>query len=153
QRGRGASEAARVGAIGAIVRSMTMSLDDFPHTGAMHYDDGVERVPAVAISTAGAERLSKMLGEGALQLHLELDCQTLDDAPSANVVGEIVGGDKRDEVVLIGGHLDNWDVGQGAHDDGSGCAHVLEAARLILAGGLRPRRTIRVVLFMNEENG
>jgi Zn-dependent M28 family amino/carboxypeptidase len=154
QRGHGASEAAKVGGVGAIVRSMTMSLDEFPHTGAMRYDDGVERVPTVAISTRGADALSAAIRERAdLELFLALDCQTLDDAPSANVVGEIVGSESPDEIVVIGAHLDAWDVGQGAHDDGAGCAHVLEAARLILASGLKPRRTIRVVLFMNEENG
>ncbi len=154
QRSAGAMRAARAGAVGAIVRSMTMRLDDSPHTGAMNYDANGPRIPAVAISTLGAERLSQRIAAGELfELELELDCRTLPDARSYNVVGEIVGREAPHEIVVVGGHLDAWDVGHGAHDDGAGCVHALEAARLILARGLRPRRTIRVVMFMNEENG
>lgn len=154
QRSAGAMRAARAGAVGAIVRSMTMRLDDSPHTGAMNYAADGPRIPAVAISTLGAERLSQRIAAGErFELELELDCRTLPDAPSHNVVGEIVGREAPHEIVVVGGHLDAWDVGHGAHDDGAGCVHALEAARLILARGLRPRRTIRVVLFMNEENG
>ena len=154
QRGQGASEAAKVGAIGALVRSMTMRDDDAPHTGSMGYAEGVERVPAVALGSRSATYLSGHLEQDPeVELRLELDCQTLEDVPSFNVVGEIVGRERPDEIVLLGAHLDAWDVGQGAHDDGAGCAHVLEAARLIREAGVVPRRTIRVVLFMNEENG
>lgn len=154
QRHWGAVEAGKVGAIGAIVRSMTMSHDDFAHTGGLAYDDNVPRVPAVAISSAGADLLSGLLKKNPdLQLHLELDCKWLEDAPSFNVVGDLVGSEKPDEIVVVGGHLDNWDVGQGAHDDGAGCMHALEAARIIHAHGKHPRRTIRVVFFINEENG
>jgi hypothetical protein len=155
QRGQGAIEAARVGAVGALVRSMTTLRDDSPHTGAMHYEEGVDKVPSVAVSTLGAEKLSGLLRDhpGRVRMRLRLDCRTLPDRPSANVVGEIRGREKPEEIVLIGGHLDAWDVGEGAHDDGSGCCQVLEAARLLLASGLRPRRTLRVVLFLNEENG
>jgi hypothetical protein len=154
QRSAGALRAGKLGAVGALVRSMTQRLDDSPHTGAMNYDEHSPRIPAAALSTLAAERLSAALAtDPALELRLELDCRTLPDAPSANVVGEIVGREAPQEIVLVGGHLDAWDVGHGAHDDGAGCVHALEAARLILARGLRPRRTIRVVLFMNEENG
>jgi Zn-dependent M28 family amino/carboxypeptidase len=154
QRGHGAVEAAKVGAIGAIVRSMTMSDDDFPHTGGMGYDDGVAKVPAVAVSTKGADQLSSMLKTDAdIKLTLNLDCKWLDDAPSFNVIGDVVGSEKPDEIVVVGGHLDNWDVGQGANDDGAGIVHSLEAARLINDLPRHPKRTIRVVFFINEENG
>jgi len=154
QRSRGAIEAAKVGGVAAIVRSMTTRLDDFPHTGAMGYEDGVERVPAVAVSTRGAEHLSAWLAEGRdFEARLELSCAWHEDAESFNVVGELRGSELPDEVVVVGGHLDCWDVGQGAHDDGAGCAQAFEVIRLLDALDLRPRRTIRAVMFMNEENG
>lgn len=154
QRSAGAARAAKVGAVAVVVRSMTMRLDDTPHTGAMNYDAEGTKIPAVAVSTLGAARLAQLLDAGQpIELELELACRQLPEEPSFNVVGEIVGRERPEEIVLVGGHLDAWDVGQGAHDDGSGCVHALEAARLILARGLRPRRTLRVVLFMNEENG
>jgi hypothetical protein len=155
QRSSGASEAAGVGALAALVRSMTGAQDDRPHTGAMSYAAGVERIPAAAVSTNASDRIRAWLAAGErVVLRLVLACRTLEDVPSHNVVGEVVGRERPDEVVLIGAHLDAWDVGQGAHDDGAGCAHVLEAARLLLATELgRPRRTVRCVLFMNEENG
>jgi hypothetical protein len=154
QRSRGAVEAAKAGALAAIVRSMTMRLDDFPHTGAMHYEEGVEQVPGVAVSTLGAERLSEQIARGGpVRVRLRLDCKTYPDAPSFNVVGELVGSEHPEQVLVVGGHLDAWDVGQGAHDDGAGCVQALEALRLIRAAGLKPRRTIRAVMFMNEENG
>ncbi len=155
QRSSGASEAASVGAVGALVRSMTHAADDQPHTGAMHYAEGVERVPGVAVSTNASDRVSAWLAAGErVVLRLALECRWHADVPSHNVVGDVVGRERPAEVVLIGAHLDAWDVGQGAHDDGAGCAHVLEAARLLLTSKLgRPRRTVRCVLFMNEENG
>ncbi|MBI5434788.1 MAG: M20/M25/M40 family metallo-hydrolase [Planctomycetes bacterium] len=154
QRGSGAIEAAKVGALGAIVRSMTLDLDDFPHTGAMRYDEKLPKVPGVAISTLAAEALSRELAGGkAVRLRLELSCETLPDVESANVVAEIRGREKPDEVVVIGAHLDAWDASPGAHDDGAGCAQVIEALRVLRALDLKPRRTIRAVLFMNEENG
>jgi Zn-dependent M28 family amino/carboxypeptidase len=153
QRSRGAIETAKLGGVGAIVRSMTMRIDDSPHTGMMNYAEGVTRVPSVAISTLGAERLSKLLKSGSATVTLKLDCQTHEDEPSANVIGELIGSELPEEVIVVGGHLDAWDVGQGAHDDGAGCVHALEAVRLIKALGLKPRRTLRVVMFMNEENG
>jgi hypothetical protein len=154
QRARGAVEGARHGAAAAIVRSMTLRLDDHPHTGAMRYEDGVERIPSAAVSTAGAERLAALLrAQKRVRVRLRLDCRASTDVPSHNVVGEIRGASRPEEIVLIGAHLDNWDVGQGAHDDGAGCAQVLEAMRLVRALGRKPARTLRAVLFMNEENG
>lgn len=154
QRSQGAIEAAKAGAVAAIVRSMTTLLDDAPHTGAMRYSDDVRRVPAAAISTLGAERLSRLIAdEGRVVLRLELSCETLADTDSHNVVGEIIGHEFPDEIVVVGGHLDAWDVGCGAHDDGAGICHSLEAMRLLRLVGFQPRRTIRCVLFMNEENG
>ncbi len=154
QRTRGAIEAARRGGVGAIVRSVTQRLDDHPHTGAMRYEEDLPRVPAVAISTRAAEELARRLAASERgRLRLELDCRTLEDASSANVVGEIAGREKPEEILLVGGHLDAWETGVGAHDDGAGCVQSIEAARLLLVCGLKPRRTIRVVLFANEENG
>ncbi len=154
QRSQGGVQASKAGAVGALVRSMTQARDDFPHTGAMSYEDGVEPVPAAAVSTLAADRLAALASAGEpVRLRLKMSCRTLEDADSANVVGELRGSELPEELVLIGAHLDAWDVGQGAHDDGSGCAQVLEAVRLLRANGIAPRRTIRVVLFMNEENG
>lgn len=153
QRSVGAVEAARRGSVGAVVRSMTTRLDDLPHTGAMRYEEGLQQVPGVAISTVGASQLSAALARGPVRVRLRLECRTLADAPSANVVGELVGRELPGEILLVGAHVDAWDVGVGAHDDGAGCAQAIEAVRLIAACGLRPRRTIRVVLFTNEENG
>lgn len=154
QRVWGAVEAAKAGGVAALVRSMITRLDDYPHTGMMNYVDTIPKVPAAAISTLGANLLSDLLKkEGKVTVHLKLTCQTLPDVESANVVGEIVGSEKPNEIVLVGGHLDSWDKGQGAHDDGAGCMHAVEALRLIKELGLKPKRTIRAVLFINEENG
>ncbi len=154
QRTRGAIEAARVGALALLIRSVTSATDDEPHTGAMAYDDAVPRIPAAALGVRSAERLARLASvPGGLRLRLELDCRILEDAPSHNVVGELVGREQAEEIVLVGAHLDAWDVSEGAHDDGAGCAQALEALRLLRALELRPRRTLRVVLYMNEENG
>ena len=153
QRSNGAIEAGRQGAVAAIVRSMTTAIDEHPHTGAMQYEEGTAQVPAAAIATADAEELARRLAQGPVTVNLRLGCQTLPDVEAANVVAEIRGAELPDEVVLIGGHLDGWDLGQGAHDDGAGCAQVVEAMRLLRVCGIRPKRTIRAVLFANEENG
>lgn len=154
QRSTGAIEAGKVGALAAVVRSMTTQIDDHPHTGAMRYDAEVPKVPAVAISTIGAETLAQRLAANPdLELSLELDCASGEEAPCANVIGELRGSTHPDEIVLIGGHLDAWDLGHGAHDDGAGVVHCLEAARLLRACGVAPARTLRVVLFANEEFG
>jgi Zn-dependent M28 family amino/carboxypeptidase len=120
----------------------------------MRYAEGVTKVPAAAISTAGADRLAALALSGrTVRIALALDCETREDVRSHNVVGEIKGSTFPDEIVLVGGHLDAWDVGQGAHDDGAGTVQTIEALRLVRSLGLRPKRTLRAVLFMNEENG
>src|SRR5512140_3650608 len=154
QRGGGAVHAAEVGAVAALVRSVTLAHDRVPHTGFMGYKDSVARVPAAAISTIDADTLSRALQRNPhLKLRLTLDCQRLPDVPSANVVGQVTGSEKPEEVVLVSGHLDCWDKGQGAHDDGSGCMQAIEAVRLLKEIGVHPKRTIRAVMFMNEESG
>lgn len=154
QRGQGAVEAAKAGALAAIVRSMTLRLDDVPHTGSMRYADGIARVPAAAVSTAGAERLAQLARtRPGARVKLELDCREFPDVTAHNVLAEIVGSEFPEQVIAIGGHLDCWDVGQGAHDDGAGCVQAMEALRLIQAAGLKPRRTLRCILWVNEENG
>ena len=150
----GASEAAKYGAIASITRSVTLALNDSPHTGAMGYDSTAAKIPACAISTIAAAELSESLKKDpTLKLFVKTSCKTLADEPSFSVVGEIKGSDKPEEIILVGGHLDSWDTGQGAHDDGTGVVQSIE----ILAGfkklGLKPKRTIRAVAFMNEENG
>jgi len=153
-RSGGAARAAAFGAVASITRSMTTRIDDHPHTGGMRYREGVAKIPAVALSTRATDRVSSWLAAGRrVVLRLELDCRTEDPVESANVIGEIIGRERPGEIVLVGGHLDSWDVGPGAHDDGAGCCHSLLAAATLKRLGLRPRRTIRVVLFMNEENG
>ena len=154
QRSRGPMEAGRCGAVAAFVRSMTTRMDDVPHTGATDYNDTVPKIPAAAVSTNDAERLSTLLRAGtSVTATLRLSCEILPDAESANVVGELTGTEKPNEIIVVGGHLDSWDKGQGAHDDGAGIVHAIEAAHLLKDLGLAPKRTIRVVLFINEENG
>lgn len=149
-----AMRAAKYGAKGVIVRSMTLALDDYPHTGAMGYSDTLPKIPACAISTMGAELLSKMLDKDRLlEAGFILNCRTLPDTLSHNVIGEIRGREFPDEIVLVGGHLDAWDIGDGAHDDGAGVVQSMEVLRIIKALGMQPKRTIRCVAFMNEENG
>jgi hypothetical protein len=154
QRGGGAIMASRAGGVAALVRSMTTRIDDSPHTGGMGYVDSVKKVPSAAISTRGAEYLSKLLAQGTpVRIQLKLSAQTLPDVESANVVGELRGTEKPNEVIVMGGHLDSWDIGFGAHDDGAGCIQSIEALRILKKLGLKPKRTIRAVMFMNEENG
>lgn len=154
QRGGGAIMAARVGAVAALVRSMTTRIDDSPHTGGMGYVDSVKKIPGVAISTRGAEYLSKILAKGTpVTIQLKLSAQTFPDVESANVVGELRGTEKPNEVIVVGGHLDSWDIGQGAQDDGAGIVQSIDALRILKKLGLKPKRTIRAVMFMNEENG
>lgn len=153
-RGGGASAAAKVGAIAALVRSVGPPGMRTPHTGGMRYEPGVPRIPTAAITTEDADRFARMAKRGQkIVLRLKMNARFLDDALSANVVGEIRGSEKPDEVVLLGGHIDSWDPGTGAMDDGDGCVVTWEALRILKNLGLRPRRTIRVVLFTNEENG
>lgn len=150
----GASRAARHGAVAALVRSVTTVSLQTPHTGAMSYDEAQPKIPVAAIPVEVAELLQRMNNRGDRPtLRLKMGAKFLPDAESANVVAEIKGSEKPDEIVLLSGHFDSWDVGQGAHDDGGGCIAAWEAVRLLKELGLRPRRTIRVVLYTNEENG
>lgn len=154
QRASGPVEAAKHGAIACLVRSMTTRLDDVPHTGSTRYELGIRRIPALAISTQAAEDLAALASSGtAPRVEIETTARNLGEVDSANVLGEIRGSSKPEEIVLIGAHLDAWDVGQGAHDDGAGVAQCLEAMRLLLESGFDTKRTIRCVLFANEENG
>ncbi|MEL4307681.1 M20/M25/M40 family metallo-hydrolase [Joostella sp. CR20] len=156
QRYSGAAEAAKYGAVGVIVRSMNLRLDDYPHTGSMSYGDlpASQRIPAAAVSTNGAELLSTMLNLNKdTKLYFRQTCKVFPDAQSYNVIGEITGSEFPNEIITVGGHLDSWDLGDGSHDDGAGCVQSMEVLRLIKQTGYKPKRTIRVVLFMNEENG
>lgn len=151
----GARWAAEYGAVAALVRSVTTRSLYTPHTGALNYGDATRRIPAAAITVEDAEWIARLTERGqrvVLRLSMEARLET-DSAPSANVIAELTGREKPHEIVVIGGHLDSWDVGQGAHDDGGGCVVAMEALTVLRKLGLRPRRTIRVVLFTNEENG
>jgi len=157
QRVHGAAVAANYGAVGAIVRSMTLRTDDIPHTGSTIYNrlnKGVEPIPAVAISTMDADLLSKIIEKDKeVDLYFRTNCQMLKPEESYNVIGEIKGSEFPDEIILVGGHLDSWDVGTGAHDDGAGCVHAMDVYNVLKQLNYKPKRTIRVVMFMNEENG
>jgi hypothetical protein len=150
----GPSRAARLGAVAALVRSVTPVSLQSPHTGALEYADGFPKIPAAAVTIEDALLIQRLVDAGGpVVAHLEMEAHMLPDADSANVIGEIPGRERPDEIVVIGGHLDSWDVGAGAQDDGSGCITALEAAHIIHALGLQPRRTLRVVFWTNEENG
>lgn len=153
QRGLGASRAARYGAVGVLVRSMTSRIDEFPHTGAMMYEDGVPQIPAMAISTLDAELLSSLLQKEVIRVYMRSGSRMLSPVLSYNVIGEIRGSEHPEEIILVGGHLDSWDIGQGAHDDGTGCVQAMQVLQTLRQLSYKPRRTIRCVLFMNEENG
>jgi hypothetical protein len=156
QRYAGAREAVKYGAVGVIVRSMSLRQDDLPHTGSMSYGDlpVEERIPSAAISTNDANLLSSMLSlQPDLKFYFKQNCQQLPDVESYNVIGEITGAEFPKEIIIVGGHLDSWDLGDGAHDDGAGVVQSMEVLRLFKETGIRPKRTLRVVLFMNEENG
>jgi carboxypeptidase Q len=153
-RGRGAIEAARLGAVFALVRSVGPTSLATPHTGAMRYDDAVPKIPAAAVDIETATQLARMAARGVRpRVRLKMEARFGAPAPSANVVGEWRGREWPDEVVVVGCHLDSWDVGTGAQDDGAGCVAAMEAGRVIASLPQRPRRTVRVVLFTNEENG
>jgi carboxypeptidase Q len=153
-RGGAASRAAKVGAVGVLIRSVGTSNARFPHTGSLRYDESVPKIPAAALAIPDADQLHRLLASGAkVRVRIHLGSRTLPDAASANVIGEIPGREKPEEIVLLGGHLDSWDLGTGAVDDGAGLGIVIEAARLIGQLPRRPRRTLRVVAFANEENG
>jgi Zn-dependent M28 family amino/carboxypeptidase len=152
-RGKGPARAARYGAVAALMRSVTAHSLRTPHTGATNYEDGVAKIPAFAVTVEDSTLLARLAAEGPVKLHLSADDKMLPDAESANVIGELRGREAPDEIVVIGGHIDSWDVGQGAHDDGAGAVTMMQALTTLKKLGLQPRRTIRVVLFTNEENG
>ena len=153
-RSRGAAEAAKLGAVAVLVRSVGTDSNRLPHTGAMNYEEGGLRIPAAALSGPDSDLLEEEFASGLpVRFRLRLTARTLPDAPSANVVGELVGRERPEEIVVLAGHLDSWDLGTGALDDAAGIGNVIEAARLIAALPERPRRTIRVVLYANEEFG
>lgn len=156
QRVNGAQEAVKYGAIGVIVRSLSLRLDDFPHTGVMSYGDlpPSKKIPAAAISTNASEKLSNLLKINPdLKFLLRQQCKQFDDVKSYNVIAEIKGSVYPDEIILVGGHLDSWDLGDGSHDDGAGVVQSIDLLNILNKSGYKPKRTIRVVLFMNEENG
>lgn len=156
QRSSGASEASKFGALGVIVRSMNLRLDDFPHTGSLNYGDLPieQRIPAAAISTQASNLLSTTLKLNPdTKVYFKQNCKDFGEVDSFNVIGELKGSTYPNEIMVIGGHLDSWDLGDGSHDDGAGCVQAMEILRLFKTLGHQPLRTIRVVLFMNEENG
>lgn len=154
QRYGGAMEAAKKGAIAVVVRSMNVRLDDFPHTGSMGYEEGMDSIPAFAISTNGADYLSENIARNeTIELNLKSFCKSYPDKISHNVIGEIKGTEFPDEYITVGGHLDSWDMGEGAHDDGAGVVQSIEVLHILKKMNIRPKHSIRVVLFMNEENG
>jgi carboxypeptidase Q len=153
-RGRGAALAGKLGAAAVLIRSVGTDQNRTPHTGTMRYEEGGPRIPAAALSNPDADLLEAQLASGKpVVFRLKLGARQLPEAESANVIGEIVGREKPEEIVLLGCHLDSWDLGTGAIDDGAGCAIMMEAARRIGELKQRPRRTVRVVLFANEEFG
>ncbi len=153
-RSRGAIEAAKVGAVAALIRSVASNSMQNPHTGAMRYDSTVTQIPAAALSVEDAAMLHRMHDRGdPVVVSLRMEAKTWPDAQSRNVIAELVGSEKPEEIVVLGGHIDSWDVGQGAMDDAGGSVAAWEAVRLLKRLGLRPRRTLRVVLWTNEENG
>ncbi len=153
-RTKGAAEAARYGAVASITRSMTNYLNDDPHTGAMAYNDSLPKIPTCAISTVGADYLSATLKKDKkTKFFMMMSCEKLPDVKSYNVIGEIRGSEHPEEIILVGGHLDSWDLAEGASDDGTGVMQSIEVLRVLKAIGYKPKRTIRAVMFMNEENG
>jgi hypothetical protein len=152
QRMSGPSEAAKYGAVAVIVRSATQALDDFPHTGTTRYDENITKIPAVAVSTLGADKLSSWLKtDPTLSVNIISTCKNYPDVKSYNVIGEIKGSEKHNEFITVGGHLDAWDTGEGANDDGGGCIQAIEMIRIFKVLGIKPKRTVRAVMFMNEE--
>lgn len=153
QRAYGLLVAGRLGAKAVLVRSMTAGKDDVPHTGSVFLTDTVRQIPALSVSTNDADKLSWLLEEGEVRVHLQSNGRNLPPVLSYNVIGELRGTTHPDEIILVGGHLDSWDIGEGAHDDGAGCVHALQVLPLLQKMNYRPQRTFRCVLFMNEENG
>lgn len=153
QRVNGASRAAKYGAVATLVRSVTLKNDEIPHTGVQHYEEGTPPIPATAISVKDANILSSLLKREKVSVYIRSTCQMLDPVLSYNVIGTIYGAKYPDEIIAIGGHLDAWDNGDGAHDDGAGCVQSMEVLRILKKMNYRPKRTLRCIMFMNEENG
>ena len=153
QRGSGPAEAAKKGAIGCIVRSMTTEIDDVPHTGVTIFREGDPMIPAMCISTQDAEVLAEKMKTSKATIRMENHCRLLPDTLSYSTVAEIKGSTHPDEIILVGGHLDSWDLGGGAHDDGAGCVQAMAVFEIFKQLNYTPKRTWRCVLFMNEENG
>lgn len=154
QRTRGAIEAARYGAVASVIRSVTSAKDNVPHTGVVSYDPAIESIPHSALGVTDAEFLSNAIKEEPnLKITIKMNCENLPDADSFNLIGEIRGIEFPHEIIVVGGHFDSWDKGCGAHDDGAPCIQTMEIPDLFLRLGIKPKRTIRTVLFINEENG
>ena len=158
QRNRGPAAAAKLGAVGALVRSLTHTHDDIPHTGNSTFPPGTPQIPAAALSSLAADRLGGALAEAkrigkTVLAGMKIGGRTLPDAPSHNVIAEIRGRELPEEIILAGAHLDSWDISPGAHDDGAGVVQSIEVLRIFRALGIKPRHTLRCVLFVNEENG
>ncbi|NND35085.1 MAG: M20/M25/M40 family metallo-hydrolase [Saprospiraceae bacterium] len=153
-RAEGAIRAARKGAVASIIRSVSSGFDDVPHTGSGHYEASTDSIPAAALGVQSADLLHQILLRDPLaKVYLSMHCRWHPDTESFNVIAEITGNERPDQIIVMGGHLDSWDVGVGAHDDGAGCMHTLGALKLLLDQGVRPKHTVRAVMFMNEENG
>jgi carboxypeptidase Q len=152
-RGAGASRAAKYGAVGVIVRSMSSSIDNVPHTGALMYNDSFPKIPAMAVGLRDADMLAARIQRHQIDVYLRTNAHMLPDTLAHNVIGELKGTEFPDQYITVGGHLDSWDPAEGAMDDGAGCVQSIEVLRALKAIGYHPRHTIRVVLFANEENG
>lgn len=154
QRWAGPNKAAKLGAIACLTRSLTNKKDDSPNAGGTKFDEGVNAIPSAALGVKSAETLSALLkNEKDIKVNIQLDCRSYSDKLAYNVIGEIKGSKFPNEVIVVGGHLDSWDIGEGAHDDGAGCVHSMAALQILKLSGYKPLRTIRCVLFANEENG
>jgi carboxypeptidase Q len=152
-RGTGASRAAKYGAVAVLVRSVTNSTDNYPHTGAMRYDNALPKIPALAVGLWDADKIANELQQNkSAEIFIKTNAHTLTDTTGHNVIGEIAGTEFPDQYITIGGHLDSWDPAEGAHDDGTGCVHSIEVLRTLKALGYKPKHTIRIVLFADEEN-
>ncbi len=152
-RGYGAVEASKLGAKAVIIRSLGLPIDKHPHTGSMDYEEDVTKIPAAAISTQDADILAEKIKTGSVEFSFEMDCREYPDVISYNVIAEITGTENPNNIITFGGHLDSWDTGEGAHDDGAGVIHTMEALRILKEMNYQPKNTLRLVLFMNEENG
>lgn len=153
QRAAGPVAAAEKGAVGVVIRSLSTRQDDYPHTGMTQLSETITNIPSFALSTNDAVVLSKALQKGKVEMYLRSTCVMLEDVLSYNVIGQINGTTRPDEIILVGGHFDSWDIGEGAHDDGSGCVQSMEVLYRLKKMHYAPQRTLRCVFFMNEENG